>query len=310
MTNDKYMDIYLQFAKKAIGSSNFIESNYSYLFVGNIYVLKIQKYYSSLLGSYTIQKLKINAYEEFRRGKEIEPDVYVSCVEVVDEKNVIYNYGIVAKTMKYDCLLENIYYSLTFDDLDKLYDKCKLYIHSANLAKNKDYFSLLLEGNDRVRTILEKKDDAISKTLFSFWTEICIGTIQLKNVLKNREKCQKIKEVHGDLSFKNIYYDDKYYFLDPCAVHEDMYCLDILYEMGDIVSEFIRVDEFDKYKFLVDKIIKNKEFLFQNNLFEYYIKRHLLIRAATSYFAGDNCYKEYLEVFTNERKYSKFFKIL
>lgn len=310
MTIDKYLDTYLQFAEKIIGQNKFIESNYSYLFVGVRYVLKIQKYYSSLLGLYTIQQLKINATEEFKRGKEVEPDIYIDCVEISNEKYGICNYGIIARTMKYDCLLENIYYNLTFNDMDKLYCKCKSYICSADLVGGKNYFFLLDKGNERLYSILKKTNSVVSERLISFWMKIINKTEQLKEILTNREKQQKVKAVHGDLSFKNIYYDDKFYFLDPCAVYEDMYCLDVLYEMGDIASEFLRVYEFDKYNFLVERVKVEKEFLFQGELFEYYLKRHLLIRATTSFLAGDSCYREYIEVFTNERKYNKFFEIL
>ena len=310
MTVDKYLDTYLQFAEEIIGKNKFIESNYSYLFVGIRYVLKIQKYYSSLLGLYTIQQLKINAMEEFKRGKEVEPDIYIDCVEIVDKKYGICNYGIVAKTMKYDCLLENIYYNLTFDDMNKLYCKCKSYIYSADLVEDINYFSLLDKGNERLYSLLEIRNNVISEKLILYWMEIINKTKQLKGILTNRETQQKVKAVHGDLSFKNIYYDDKFYFLDPCAVYEDMYCLDVLYEMGDITSEFIRVNEFDKYNYLVERIKTEKEFLFQSELFEYYLKRHLLIRATTSFLAGDLSYREYIEVFINDRKYNKFFEVL
>ena len=104
------------------------------------------------------------------------------------------------------------------------------------MVEDINYFFLLDKGNERLYSLLKMRNNVISEKLILYWKEIINKTKQLKEILTNRETQQKVKAVHGDLSFKNIYYNDKFYFLDPCAVYEDMYCLDVLYEMGDITS--------------------------------------------------------------------------
>lgn len=280
---------------------SFNESNFSYFFSNDTLIAKCRKHYSELFGLIPNTKTIRLGHTEYERGLIIEPEIYLDVVDVAciyDEK--FCTSALIMKKLPVQSRMDNLFKRNSIPkDIGAIF-KRKIYdLYSrANLAEKYDYVSRLNEGNARIIKLLNKNQGIDKKEKQYFlneWIKVTRLTNSYKSLLNNQVINYKVKNLHGDLSWENIYYTDDLYLLDPCVAHEDMYKLDLLYQLVDPLVCFMARD----CDFYVEEIIKNlkKE---NNELFNFYLKRHSLIRATVNFISVNNLYKKYLKVYDNQ----------
>ena len=136
------------------------------------------------------------------------------------------------------------------------------------------------------------------------WIDLDLITMDIADILERRLQKGFVKVLHGDLSWNNIYYVDcNFFILDPCVASKDMYYIDILYQLADLLVEFIKYG----YSRYIGQLINLYKSEFDDDaiagLITYYMKRHSLIRASINYLANDKSFRDYLQIWKRNDKY-------
>lgn len=267
----------------------FLSSKYSDFWIVEGFVLKVRKDHCDIFGDTSTEEALFQTNAEYTRGGRFEPSIYldvVKCVNARGEEKV----GLLMK------FIDNSY-RLDFNS-SKISDYCwntfaqkmQYIIDSSPIVADFDYMMNLDTGNKRLLDNVKHKSN--SEWLQNAWNIIVAQTQLLSITLNSRVLSGYVKDLHGDLSFTNVYFDNKtFFFLDPCVASQDMYYIDSLYQFADFMSELIRYNQRSVFDKMLNQITQ-KDF-FNRELFAFYLLRHCLIRATVHFLAGEEDYLSY-----------------
>lgn len=310
MIGDEEYSVYFDCVSAILNDCICIESKYSFVFVGKNIAIKLQKRYSSIFGEYNLNQLKIIAENEFQRGKIYAPDVYLAVIPLHNKDGLTINYGIVEKSLLKSNLLANKIGTMINDDLAELYSTIVSFYYSASAFSDANrYYQMILEGNLRLVEQLKKQTHVESDMLLRYWYNLDEYLQKHRTELIYRVRKGYVKELHGDLSFNNIFYNDVFCFIDPCSGNADLYTVDILSEFASIALECLKYKKTDFYGYIKKRTIES-EFEYCDELFYCYIARHALIRASINWLGNDKEYKEYKELLLYAKPVQEFFNQL
>ena len=267
-------------------------SKYSDFWSYDKYILKIRKDNCNVFGSVSIEEKNFQAQKEFDRGIYFCDNLYEGIVECYENDKYVGN-GLLMKRLPYDHRLDKVLLHDEENIVFKIVDKIDAICQKSKIITDYNYFENIQLGNIRLFKNIKKLD---GKWIQYQWDYIIKLTKEYKTVLNSRVKTSYIRELHGDLSFTNIFViKDKIYFTDCCVASKDMYYLDILYQYADFCTELLTYDYYDYFYMVLNRISSNE--FFDKKLFKYYLLRHILIRLTINYLANDEVFKNYKKAF-------------
>ncbi|MCX7749349.1 MAG: hypothetical protein N2645_21020 [Clostridia bacterium] len=272
------------------------ESRFSYFVFCNEFVVKLRKDVPSVLYELTLEQKKFLTETEFIRGASFEPNIYVRVEPINCSKSAnVCNYALVMKKIDRNSRFDNYLreHSINRDITKKLFFKLISIFKTSKIINNRNYSENMNIGNKRLLEYCKEKN---SKDFISRWRAMVDETNKLSVLLDLRVDNSFVKELHGDLCFNNIFFDNNnFLFLDPCVASIDMYYIDELYQLADVIVELYRFGYQSEANYLL-KLYNSNIIDIQNDLISYYVKRHSLIRATLNFFANDDTFEDYINV--------------
>ena len=303
LTNANHNDCAKSTIQKDYLITNAFTSNFSQFFENQKYIFKVRKKDSRLfLDSKTKSKEIDLTIKEYNRGKLFENNLYIELIDIPCMSNGA-SCNLALKMIKLpdekriDSLISKGLFAksdieIISNKLTSIYKKVPL------AAKHYNYCQGLKDGNERIiESVTKHQAKKDYDIIYNSWNYIDKKTQVLNNLFINRKSENKVKLLHGDLSFQNTFINDNEYFMiDPCVAFYDMYAIDILYQFADVIVELSQ-DKLNSFIELLIEEYKNK--IAKNisqELLDYYIFTHSLIRATVNWIFDKPIYQAYLKI--------------
>ena len=266
-----------------------LSSKYSDFWITENFILKVRKDHCDIFGDTSPEEALFQTNAEYARGRRFEPSIYldvVHCVNEAGEEKV----GLLMKYIDNSCRLDSASFTISEHYWNNFINKLQYLVDSSSIVTDFNYMMYLDRGNRRLLENVKQLSD--SEWLQTAWNTTILKTQSFSSTLNNRVLRGYVKDLHGDLSFTNVYFDNEvFYFLDPCVASPDMYYIDVLYQFADFMCELVRYNQRPVFDRLLNHI-SQKDY-YSQELFVFYLLRHCLIRATVHFLAGEEDYLSY-----------------
>ncbi len=283
--------------------TNTFNSKFAQFFETKEYIFKVRIKDSRLFLSSDIDSKEIDfTNREFSRGSLFEVELYKELINIPCKyDNSLCNVALKMIKIPENERIDNLISKGIFINSDIEVIAKKLTIIYDNMPLPVDHFNYcngLINGNMRIiESVIRNKNKKGFNNIYNAWSILNNKTINLNIVFKNRQLENKVKTLHGDLSFQNTFiHNGRYIMIDPCVAFYDMYAIDILYQFIDVIVELLRYKLDSLVTYLIKEYKRKIEEDISKELFDYYLFRHSLIRATVNWIFEDPNYHEYLQI--------------
>ena len=218
----------------------FLETDYSFLYSNSKIIVKLPKSCSVWENLENIEdELRVLSYTEYQRGLRYSPSIYIDVVDIpcVYKNRHICNAAIMMKHLPQDWRLDKVAITSSSQEIIKtgIVESLNYIFNHSKKIENCDYLPHIYRGFEEINRQINTIKN--SNRINMIWKNHIIQSKELESIIDFRHKNEMVRELHGDLSFSNMFWNGKKILsIDPCN-SPFLYQIDVLYQLADLAVE-------------------------------------------------------------------------